>query len=440
MYLSGFAFGEKHKEEEVWHDEQITTKMIIKEKIDQYVQSFTVHGLTKVCVGTRLESLFWLIMLLGGILSSVVVIHGLVSKYLNYGVYTEIRLQVTDKNFFPSVSFCENRLLINSYFSYCANPPGHKVQNTSAYCTLERILTNNNISTVKDRYWTNGIFNVTKCQTWGGKLCANDRFFKSLTDFNNSCITWNYNGDLHDIYSHVELEFEFYPPSVLQQPGLENNTQIIAVPHDPEDHEIDITKRVDLEPFKGYEIKLDKTIIKRLPYPYPSNCTSLKEGDIFPGKYTRRSCIESHNYIEMYKKCGDTLDYIKQFIPEHIKRQYRQNNTITDAENCIWEFGRGETKRSTLCAFPCQDLDLGVISTFNERNVEKYRGNILKFRVSLQYQGVDSYKVMEEKELYSWDQMACEMGGLIGLVIGASVISLVEILAYIFLVIMQKLL
>ena len=51
--------------------------------------------------------------------------------------------------------------------------------------------------------------------------------------------------------------------------------------------------------------------------------------------------------------------------------------------------------------------------------------------MAVQLQRVDTYKIMEEKELYTWDQMACEVGGFIGLIMGMSIISLVEICAYI---------
>ena len=105
---------------------------------------------------------------------------------------------------------------------------------------------------------------------------------------------------------------------------------------------------------------------------------------------------------------------------------------------CVRRFEQGETKKTKACPFPCSDLDLGVTVSFNERQKTSSKRKLSKYKVGLQYQPVDAYKVMEEKELYPWDQMACEIGGLIGLVIGASVISLVEILAYIFLVVINK--
>ena len=60
------------------------------------------------------------------------------------------------------------------------------------------------------------------------------------------------------------------------------------------------------------------------------------------------------------------------------------------------------------------------------------------FRVSIQYQNPDSYKIIEEKQLYGWDQILGEIGGLVGLMLGASMISLVEIFTYIVLCILHK--
>ena len=44
---------------------------------------------------------------------------------------------------------------------------------------------------------------------------------------------------------------------------------------------------------------------------------------------------------------------------------------------------------------------------------------------------VDTYRTMTEKPLYTWDQLACEVGGFIGLVMGLSIISIIEVAAYI---------
>lgn len=319
---------------------------------------------------------------------------------------------------------------MDSYFAYCGIAPRFEHTKPNATCGHVPPTKETPIRTHNNEYWSNGLFNVTKCLTWGGKKCCNSNHFKSLKRFNNSCVTWNYRGDFHDIYSHTDIEFQFYPPA-----HLKKDPHIIAIPHDHELYELDITGRLNMEPYRYYVVKLDKTIMRRLPAPFPSNCTNDKTGDIFPGKYSRRSCIESTQYIEMYKKCGDTLDYVRQFIPAEIKRKHHKHNkTIKETEFCILKYAQQEALRTADCRFPCEILDLGTVSNYHEKDSERDKTKTThEYRLSIQFQRVDTYKIIEEKELYSWYQMACEIGGFIGLVIGSSVISLVEILACIFL-------
>ena len=246
-------------------------------------------------------------------------------------------------------------------------------------------------------------------------------------------MTWNYAGNLSDLYSHAQIKFEFNPPKVRHR----HKPKIIAILHDHEVSELDITRKVSIDAHKKYSIKVDKTFIKRLPAPFPSNCMNGKGSDIFPGKYSRQSCIESHNFIEMYKHCGDTIDHARAHIPAHIKEKYHRNNSIETMLSCIQSFGGREVKqeiKGAECRFPCEDLDLNIVSTTHDPDEHDRNGTKAarwEYMVSVQLQRVDTYKIMEEKELYTWDQMACEVGGFIGLIMGMSIISLVEIGAYI---------
>ena len=90
------------------------------------------------------------------------------------------------------------------------------------------------------------------------------------------------------------------------------------------------------------------------------------------------------------------------------------------------------------CPFPCNELEISSFATHSRINedyeslvdVESHNnGTKHYYQVELQLQNVDSYKIMEEKVLYTWDQMACEIGGFLGLVMGASMLSMIEIIA-----------
>ena len=406
------------------YDNQINDKTVAEKMVVEYINSFTLHGLTKIFVAhTRLESLFWVIALLSGILLSTYVSINLVSKYLKYDVYTETKMEITDKNYFPAVTICERDLLESFYFSYCGFYPDHP--NVSIPCQQkEPVVRDVQITTDNQTWWSNELFNVTICKTWGGKQCAKNEFLLSLKQYNHACIRWNYQGDLYDMYSHADIEFKFIDEEHLTF----GEPNIILMTHDPLISEIDITNAITLEA-KKYSITIEKTFIKRLPFPFPSNCTDDKTNDMFEEKYTRRSCLETQNYIGMYKECGDTLDYIRQYIPKDIIQEFKKNDTISNILTCINMYSKQEANSSSKnCPFPCTEFQISML--VSSRNYFKKDNRTLSsiYTVGIQYMTVDSYRVINEKELYSANQMACEIGGLIGLMVGCSLLSVIEII------------
>ena len=53
------------------------------------------------------------------------------------------------------------------------------------------------------------------------------------------------------------------------------------------------------------------------------------------------------------------------------------------------------------------------------------------YNVQIDYLNKDFYYLSEEKELYPWDKMLGEIGGIVGLMMGASALSIVEVLIYV---------
>ena len=205
------------------------------------------------------------------------VIYELISKYFKYEDYTSVRNHVTNENAFPSITFCDFNLKKKNYFTYCGvdifveNPDAHKHVITQ----IKNILYSNR------RHWSNGIFHVRTCSTWGGVSCAADKYLKSKRLLINTCSTMNWEGDLHHTYSHAIIEFEMNVRS-----GMDYSFIMAAVQHH-EVSEIDMQHTTFIEPSKTYQLMIKKSETIRLPYPFPSNCSSGKENDIFPGKYTR---------------------------------------------------------------------------------------------------------------------------------------------------------
>ena len=400
---------------------------VLKEKIHSYIDAFTVHGLTRVFKAPKGEAILWMVVLLLGIILTTVVLYILLAKYFRYETYTEIKSVVTDKNYFPSLSICDLNLLQLNYFKFCGelmrgSYDTKASQNSSCdHSSIPKVVDSVKMLNVGGfPRWSNGIFEVIYCYTWDAKDCNSRRYFTSKWNVNHSCITWNYNGDMLDLYGHVELSIKYNIPHVDYEP------MIFVSPHDSKIKEIDMTKKVNLDAHKQYELKLVKTKVKRLAYPYPSNCSSHSDMDILPGEYSRRTCVESYKMLYAYKKCGDTFDYVRPYIPDEFKTKYSKNYTEIETRRCIRQAVQTEPLKGE-CPFPCQELDLGISSSYNERQ-GKRKSNEWVYNIALQFQHVDYYKIMEEKALYSTSQLMCEVGGFVGLVMGASLLSFVEII------------
>ena len=189
------------------------------------------------------------------------------------------------------------------------------------------------------------------------------------------------------------------------------------------------------------------TRVNRKEHPYPSKCINGgREKDLLPGIYSRRTCTETQIYKKVYEACGDTTDYMRPYM----RQAYQQDNgaltpgkfinathsNYTAVSKCIKRMidQMDNNQLRGGCPFPCKELEIATFATHAEMD-EGYESlmdiNVTKYyyQVELQLQNVDSYKIMEEKELYTWDQMACEIGGFLGLVMGASMLSMIEIIA-----------
>ena len=413
--------------------------------MDEYIGGLTVHGLTRVFTGTRVESFFWFGMLSLGSLLTFFVVFGLVKKYTEHHVYVQISSQMVDEKPFPSVTICDENKVLENYNAYCGMPCLlHDTKSSQHVCQEKwmHLKTKESRKTLDD-HWTNGLFTVTRCTTWGGKRCNSFKYFKSIHRYNGACITFNFNGNFSDIYGHFQIDFNYNHTEALEPPNRE--TSIVVLPHDPSILELDFTIKNQLEPMKTLTMVYDNTITKRLPSPFPSNCTSEKLIDIFPGGYSRRACIETQNYLQMYEKCGDVADYVRQYMPQEIHRRFARNKTIADTCKCIHEFSKLEIFR-VQCPFPCDETEISVLTNFNrwkkgevERSTKLMNThNLSSFRLDFQYQSVDSYRLIEEMELYTLYQMASEIGGFLGLVIGASILSFIEIFTLISLSIYRR--
>ena len=262
--------------------------------------------------------------------------------------------------------------------------------------------------------------------------CNNDTYLRTSTLYNNSCFTWNYDGLIYtNLFESSEITFQFEAPEHVDY----MRPSVVAYVHEP-GTDNDFSRSINLLPQRTTRLEFDKSIVRRLPSPFPSNCTNHKSGDIFPGVYSRMGCLKSQGMIHLYKQCGDVYDFVRHLIPPRIRETYgRDNQSVWNVTRCMHEvLSTYENDELNNCPLPCEELDFDINQSSLDGILERMDSpKEYAYSVVVYFPRPGTYKVMEEKELYPWDQIACELGGFVGIALGCSLLSLFEIMVCLFL-------
>ena len=99
------------------------TKREVSKKIEEYATSFTIHGLSKVYTGNKLEKCIWLTFVLVAVVVSGFIIKIFVTKYQRRDVYQSHSSTFTARLYYPQVTFCLLNLSPRNrppkYFTIC---------------------------------------------------------------------------------------------------------------------------------------------------------------------------------------------------------------------------------------------------------------------------------------------------------------------------------
>ena len=402
-------------------------RRVLKRKIGEYADSFTIHGLTKIVNGNKVEKIIWSSILICAIMAALYLTYGFIKKYHAHAIYIDMHSIIDDRALHPSVTFCLSNYLHDYKSFYCGYP-------LFQHPTSEVSCNRNNISHSKqlpqterfDAIWSNGVFHFTDC--YADIACGQRKYFRTAENTNGACVTWNWNNTLFQIYNKAKVEFEI---DVEVFTKFHHQPTIDVIVHHHEIKGEFQNPQIQIISGLTYQLNIRKSVTKRLPAPFPSNCSDKKPNSLFPGKYNRHTCIALDFDLKTYERCGGLKDFPFVYISPNVMHLYQQNRSILNVTNCFLEENIERYKAD--CPVACSETNYDVTSFVIPLEDPTSLTKVHAYSVEIGYQTSDSYQIMEEKELYPWDKFASEFGGLIGLLIGASLFSVVEIFVYLLL-------
>ena len=397
-----------------------------------YMESFTIHGLSKVFVGKLWERLFWgsvLVAVLGFLSFKT---HGFHTQYKNNDFRTEIRMVDVIANFtWPEIKMC-SKVVEDKLFGQIREGRWARKQydfcfkNVSLGLNLKKKMTCHKPEYVKFTEYT-----------FTRKKINYEYDYMSPTQ----CVQLNISKITKDSSKRV-FQFSIRVDKESFETDLDNESDAfsIHIEGDP------IKKTVRYG--KATIFLNNLNVIKRLPSPFKSNCSNGKGGlNVFPGRYTREKCALTLQFKRMLRHCGDVPSHWKPYVkPHHVKGWDFEGHNQTEKYvlDCIGEYYTKRYREEDYytadfyqCPLPCYEIFVeSYVKQDKTYTSEAIKNTGLETRLS----SILSTRITEVQEIatYTSDNFFSDVGSWLGLLVGMSFLSIVEIAAFIFTVLRER--
>ena len=373
-------------------NKMINTQRKTKALLDSYIDNLSIHGATKVFKGSVSERIFWALVMLGVLGYLFFSVNKLVASYLTYSVINNIEKVEMTKLKLPSVTICD----FNGYS-----------------CNLA---TYNNInyrqSSQCKKYMGSVPFVSMLCQVNSSHLhnCPADLIEKSPD--NPMCLTFNPKQTVIQTEDRSDRNFKIKLQPISGQIRLFfHQSGELTSPF--------IERRKNAVEAGKYNVIIKQTNVSRLPSPYPSNCIQNISKEDAPFLYTKNLCQERCVAENVKKKCGTLNKYWRRVLPSPATAL--DNITAMETSECV-RYLISEPRLSCPCPKVCEE-------THYEARIEQYKDNTNTDIISLNiYFELREVTVITEVSTYDAIHFLADIGGLMGLLLGMSVLSVFEVL------------
>ena len=432
-----------------------------KSSMIEEVESLTIHGLPRI---SSSKSKFFKAMWLALCLTAAGFLINFTAQSILKHLRHEVTVKAERKQFsvlsLPAITFCNTNFYTYSTYQGTAAPVKQELPKN---CSMDDMKFFKN--KINQEYFKIGckIFFGSKAVVTSLKdadissiLKFPDRF--SLLPHSYPCFTLNMDSELLQFVRgaaagfHLLLDYDEHERKTSlnekensKNPFEEKRNGLYVAIHSPNDfHGFE---GIPLSPGFETRISFTKTIIKRKKSPFPSKCVDDDEQEftnIFPGRPNLDSCFSSCFYVNLYRSCSYVPPFMKPFMPK--SRFPKQDHNITCPQELLHG---GGLLYDCKCKTPCyeeryetnvqqrvwpQEWQVGLFEellnesiAINENKtltIHDVRKRLIK--VSLFFDELAEY-IYEERELYEFISVLSDIGGQMGLFIGASLISLIEV-------------
>ena len=384
----------------------------IKRTKESYVGSFTAHGLSKILTGRKAERIFWLFSVLAVLSIATYLCSNYFQRYFKYEVQTNRKAEKMLEMPLPAIMLCQDIFCFNSKKIIMDYKTGKYVLSSKPCLPIELSL-----DTTES--------NVTK-------------------HLGDKCLIVNRMTQKHvTVPVHMSITSRHSYPDVLIAIG------------DPDMYSGLTTFLFNdllLPRLCSATISIERTSYKQLS---SSNCTtSMDREHFFSDIYSKEVCIQSCYLRKMLQSCGTVIDnwtnYTKLVKVSSNEKEQLKNHTQTVAciLNLVEQMRHHRVPNECHCPKSCNEVKYDV-QIAQPRwypcsypikcpgDVNNVSDDCARIKLTFKYQS-NKFKSVEEIPAYSLSNLAADTGSIVGAMTGISLLSIAEVLVFIFICLVGK--
>ena len=404
-----------------------------------FAKNVTFHGMLHILTSKRLiVKIYWLIMFLGSLGYLVYQVSEIGGSYMDHPVMTKIETRIQKQLRFPSVTFCPTDAMKRMFSPKYDN---YSMADRTTKDFLDQI--DQGTSLVLSYSFRNRKYNYS------------NHFRRILIPNMGLCYSFNPDGTLFQDRpgSLFGLQLALFVNSS-EYGGGRGRVGVYVSVHPHDELPFPDFDSIGLSPGFSNIIRLEKTTMIRQGSPYPSNCT--KGGDanlVFPGKYSVKNCEMSCIESEPVTKCRMPYFWINRIVFLNHSKSMTSNFVNESAGKKCFEKNNISSRANTFlhtkcnCQSPCHEITYEKLLSFlrlpDDKFLSQFAAEWLQVKDSnifglnvlrdsllevFVYFGEMSERVITEKPEWTITKVLSDIGGQMGIWLGASIFSLVEIL------------
>ena len=378
-----------------------------EELLQSYSSGFTAHGLTKIWHGKKIERIFWGVVTIATCAALIYFGTIFAQTYLSYPHRTLVSYQERQTLELPVITFCLDSTFTGAFHCY-----RNKSFSSFYPCKVNMV--------EGDMYYY-----LPGMQEW-----------IELSKTDDGCFVF---GAEKSIYMAPMKEFALFEFDTQSYDHLVDNLIIsYFAPDEYKNHKENVylsQYNTKLRLGNGvHEVKLQQNEIYRLKAPYQSNCSS--EGNVFSNIGTPSSRQETCGLNYMYAECGVVVDAWQKYAPQ---TEMTYNTTKYDSrEDCLDKVTL-LIQRKAIPNCPNIQSCSEVLYSEDYHYYVTESGKVSNNTVQIIFYFKSPFVTyMEEIPDFTFSDFLGAFGGLAGVCLGVSFVSVLELIVYTVLVIGRR--